>query len=207
MTLPEILPEILPQIPPARPRPEVMQFFLTRRSRPARTLTLPVPSRDDLRPILTAAARVPDHGKLEPWRFIVLESAALQRLAGLAATRGAALGLERERLAKGVAQFSDSGLAVVVVSVPRPTDKIPKLEQVLSAGAVCVTLLNATHAAGWAANWLTGWAVADKIFAQDGLGLAAGEWVAGIIHIGSETLVPPERPRPVMTTITTWVDR
>lgn len=195
----------LPVIPPAHPQPDVLAFLLSRRSRPARTLALPVPSRDELLPILTAAARVPDHGKLEPWRFIVLEAAALRRLASLAAVRGAALGLEAQPLAKGVAQFADSDLAVVVVKVPRPTDKIPETEQMLSTGAACVTLLNAAHAAGWAANWLTGWAVADPVFRTEGLGMAPGEWVAGIIHIGTETATPPERPRPDMAAITTWV--
>lgn len=194
-----------PVIPPLRSHPDVLEFLLTRRSRPARTLALPVPSRDQLRPILTAAARVPDHGKLEPWRFIVLEAAALQRLAGLAAARGAALGFEADRLAKGVAQFADAALAVIVVKVPRPTDKIPETEQMLSVGAVCMTVLNAANAAGWGANWLTGWAVADPVFRAEGLGMGPAEWVAGIIHIGTETTVPPERPRPDMATITTWV--
>ena len=195
----------LPAIPPAHPQPEVMEFLLSRRSRPARTLALPVPSRDALLPILTAAARVPDHGKLEPWRFIVLEAAALQRLAGLAAARGAALGLEAGQLAKGVAQFADAALAVAVVKVPRSTEKIPETEQILSAGAVLVTMLNAALASGWGANLLTGWAVADADFCREGLGLQPGEWVAGIVHIGSETSVPSERPRPDVAAITTWV--
>ena len=75
------------------PQPQVMEFLLTRRSRPAKTLTLPGPDRAQVRQMLTAAARCPDHGKLEPWRFVVLEGAARTRLAGLAATRGQALGL------------------------------------------------------------------------------------------------------------------
>ena len=153
---------MLETIPPLAARAEVMEFFLTRRSRPARTLILPVPTRDQLVPILTAAARVPDHGKLEPWRFVVLERPALARLAGLAAERGAALGLEEEKRLKGVAQFSDAHLAIAVVKCPRPTDRIPEIEQVLSTGAVCMTLLNAAAAAGWGGNWLTGWALADE---------------------------------------------
>ncbi len=192
-------------IPPVTARPEVMEFFLNRRSRPARTLRLPVPTRDQLMPILTAAARVPDHGKLEPWRFVVLERPALTRLAGLAAERGAALGLEEDQRLKGVAQFSDSHLAIAVVKCVRPTDKIPEIEQVLSTGAVCVTLLNAAAAAGWGANWLTGWALADEAFRSEGLGLHLGEWVAGLIHIGTETAVPPERPRPDLGRIVSWV--
>ena len=195
---------MLETIPSVTPLPEVQAFFLTRRSRPALSLTLPVPTRDQLVPILTAAARVPDHGKLEPWRFVVLEKPALTRLAGLADRRGAELGLDAERRAKGVAQFADSHLAIAVVKCPRPTEKIPEIEQVLSTGAVCVTLLNAAQAAGWGANWLTGWALEDPGFRRDGLGLLPGEWVAGLIHIGSEGAVPPDRPRPDLARIVTW---
>lgn len=184
-----------------------MDFLLTRRSRPARTLTAPVPDRAALLPILTAAARVPDHGKLEPWRFIVLEKPALTRLAALVGARAEALGLDPDRRAKSVAQYADADLAVVVVKCPRPTDKIPETEQILSAGAVCLTLLNAAQASGWGANWLTGLAASDADFARDGLGLQPGEWVAGIIHIGTESAVPPDRPRPDLSAITTWVDR
>ena len=87
------------------PCPKTQDFLKTRRSRPAKTLTLPVPSKEALLPLLTAAARTPDHGKLEPWRFIVLDKAAMAPLAQLAETRGAALGLEPEQIQKGRAQF------------------------------------------------------------------------------------------------------
>ena len=187
------------------PNPAAMEFFLTRRSRPPKVLRPPVPTEAELLPILTAATRVPDHGKLEPWRFLVLEKPALTRMAGLARTRGAAMGLAPERIEKGVAQFTDADLIVAVVMVPRPTDKIPELEQVLSAGAVCLTLLNAALASGWDACWLTGWHVHDAAFAREGLGLAAGERVAGLIHIGTAASVPPDRPRPDVGAITTWV--
>lgn len=195
---------MLETIPPVASRPEVMDFFLTRRSRPARTLTLPVPTREQLWPILRAAVRVPDHGKLEPWRLIVLEKPALNRLATLASGRGEVLGLDADRSAKGVAQFTDANLAIVVVKIPRPTDKIPEIEQILSTGAVCVTLLNAAQAAGWGSNWLTGWMFGDADFTTRGLGLLPGEWVAGVIHIGTEGAVPPDRPRPDLETIVTW---
>lgn len=187
------------------PNPEAMDFFLTRRSRPAKTLRAPVPSRSELAPILTAAARVPDHGKLEPWRFIVLSKPALTRLAGLARARGQDLGLEPERIDKGVMQFADADLAVVVVHRPRESEKIPEIEQILSAGGVCLTLVNAALASGWGACWLTGWHVHDPAFRTGALGLRHGEWVAGIIHIGTETSTPPERPRPDLAAITEWV--
>jgi nitroreductase len=186
------------------PNPAAMEFFLTRRSRPAKILRAPVPTRDALLPILTAAARVPDHGKLEPWRFIVLEKPALTRLAALAETRGAAMGLDPDRIAKGVMQFADADLAIAVVHVPRSTEKVPAIEQVLSAGAVCLTLVNAALASGWGASWLTGWHVHDADFCREGLGLDEGEWVAGLVHIGTETNTPPDRPRPDISAITTW---
>ncbi|MEL6617982.1 MAG: nitroreductase [Pseudomonadota bacterium] len=187
------------------PNPAALDFLLTRRSRPAKTLTTPVPDRATLDTLLTAAARTPDHGKLEPWRFIVLEAGAMPRLATLAQTRGEALGLHPEQIAKGRAQFDQGNLAVVVVEVQKPSEKIPAIEMTYSAGAVCLALLNAALAAGWGANWLTGWASHDRDFMRDGLGVQDHERIAGLIHIGTETNAPPERPRPTLDTITTWV--
>lgn len=187
------------------PRPEVLDFLLTRRSRPAKTLTPPVPGREALMPILTAAARSPDHGKLEPWRFLVLERGALLRLAALVEALGPELGKTPEDIAKMRAQFADAHLAVAVIFSPKPSPKIPEIEQLLSAGAVCLALLNAALASGWGANWLTGWAAHDHGFAGAGLGLAPQERVAGLIHIGTETAAPPDRPRPDMAALTTWV--
>lgn len=183
----------------------MMNFMLTRRSRPARMLGLPVPDRAALTPLLTAAARVPDHGKLEPWRFIVLEKPALERLAALAAARGAALGLAPEQVDKGVAQYADADLVVAVVASPKPSESIPAVEQTLSAGAVCLSLLNAALASGWGACWLTGWAAQDRSFCADGLDLQPQEFVAGMIHLGTERRVPPERPRPDVDAITRWM--
>ncbi|AVO36682.1 nitroreductase family protein [Pukyongiella litopenaei] len=183
-----------------------LDFLLSRRSRPAKTLGLPVPDRAALMPILTAAARSPDHGKLEPWRFIVLNAAALDRLAGVVEARGAALGKPPEDIAKGRQQFDLGNLAVAVIEVRRDSDKIPAYEQTLSAGAVCCALLNAALASGWGANWLSGWPAHDRGFCADGLGLAAHEQVAGFIHIGTETGAPPERPRPDLDAITDWAE-
>ena len=188
------------------PNPAALDFLLTRRSRPAKTLTTPVPDRDTLNTLLTAAARTPDHGKLEPWRFIVLSKPALERLAALVPARGEALGIEPDKITKAQDQFGKADLAVAVISSPKPSEKIPQIEQVYSAGAVCLALVNAALAAGWGANWLSGWASHDRTFVTDGLGLSAEETVAGFIHLGTETNAPPERPRPDMSAITTWVD-
>ncbi len=188
------------------PNPAALDFLLTRRSRPAKSLTLPVPDRTQVETLLTAAARTPDHGKLEPWRFVVLTRPALLRLAAAVPDTGVRLGQPEEAIAKMTAQFADAHLAIVVVAAPKASDKIPALEQTLSAGAVCLALLNAALAAGWGANWLTGWAVHDRHFATNELGLAPDEFVAGVIHIGTETAAPPDRPRPDLARVATWVE-
>ncbi|MFK7837686.1 MAG: nitroreductase family protein [Sulfitobacter sp.] len=187
------------------PNPQALAFLQMRRSRPAKTLGLPGPDKAALLPLLIAAARTPDHGKLEPWRFIVISGDAMPRLAQAAQRAGERLRLDAEQIAKGRQQFDQGNLAVVVVEVQKPSEKIPALEQTYSAGAVCLALLNAALAAGWGANWLSGWHSHDRGFMQDALHLADHERIAGIIHIGTETSTPPERPRPDLTEITTWL--
>lgn len=184
---------------------EILDFLLTRRSRPSRLLSAPGPDRETLEILLTAATRVPDHGKLEPWRLIVLGPEARDRLATEAKAHGQSAGLPEEKIAKGVNQFN-SPCVVVVVTSPRETDRIPKVEQVLSAGAVCVSLVNAALATGWGASWLTGWIAHDREFAEAAYDLAPQEEVAGLIHIGTSTATPPERPRPDLSQITQWQD-
>ena len=189
------------------PRPDVLDFLLTRRSRPAKTLTAPVPSDERLEVLLTAAARSPDHGALVPWRFVVLRDAALNRLAEAVEARAMALHLEPALVAKARAAFDSSPLCVAVIAKPGPSQKVPEVEQILSAGGVCLSLLNAALADGWGANWITGWSAYDEAFLQTNLGLNSGEFVAGYIHIGTETSAPPERPRPDIDAITQWVDQ
>ena len=187
------------------PNPNALDFLLTRRSRPAKTLQAPAPDRAQLRPLLQAAARTPDHGKLEPWRFIVIEKPAMARLADIAQRRGQALGLDADQIAKGRGQFDQGHLAVAVIESPKASDKIPALEQTYSAGAVCLALLNAALAAGWGANWLSGWPSHDRVFMQEAFALADHERIAGLIHIATETSTPPDRPRPDLDAITSWV--
>lgn len=183
-----------------------MEFLLTRRSRPAKTLQRPVPTRDDLMPILTAAARCPDHGKLEPWRFIVIQGEAMQRLAQAVQDRGEALGLDENQITKGRSQFDQGNLAIAVIEIRRDSDKIPAIEQTYSAGAACVSLLNAALASGWGANWLTGWAAHDAKFRETALGLSENERIVGFVHIGTERTAPSDRPRPDIAAITRWFD-
>ena len=182
-----------------------LEFLMTRRSRPAKLLAPPVPTRSELEPILRAALRSPDHGKLEPWRLIVLERAALARLADLVTARGGALGRDENDTVKARAQFDDSHLAVAVIEVQKPSDKVPPIEQSYSAGAVCLGLLNAALASGWGANWLSGWPAHDRGFVDSGLGLAGHERVVGFVHIGTARAEPPERPRPDTESTVTWV--
>ncbi|MCF2872440.1 nitroreductase [Octadecabacter sp. G9-8] len=189
------------------PNPAALEFLLSRRSRPAKTLRTPVPDRDVIKTLLTAAARTPDHGKLEPWRFIVLEKEALMRLAAMVPTRAAALSIDPDKIDKAIAQYRDADLAIVVVDSPVPSEKVPQIEQTYSSGAVCLSLLNAALAAGWGANWLSGWTSHDAEFCRTGLNLEAHEKVAGLIHIGTETNAPPERPRPDLAQKTTWMSQ
>ncbi len=182
-------------------RPEVMEFLLTRRSRPAKLLRGPGPDRAALEPMLRAASRIPDHGKLEPWRFIVLGETASRSFAEAVRARAEAAGKDPD---KGALAFEQAPVTVAVVGCPRPSDKIPDIEQTLSAGAACLSLLNAALASGWGASWLTGWAAYDRPLLENALGLTANEWIAGFIHIGTETTTPPERPRPDIERIVDW---
>lgn len=182
-----------------------LDFLLTRRSRPAKLLTAPAPSKDELTTILTAAARTPDHGKLEPWRFVVLEKAALTRISKAMPARGEALGVDADKVAKSAATYAGAELAVVVLSCPKAGAGIPEIEQVYSAGAVCLALVNAAHAMGYGANWLSGWASHDPATAREFFDQQDGEQVAGVIHIGSCANLPPDRPRPDLSQITKWI--
>jgi len=188
------------------PNPDAMAFMLSRRSRPAKTLTGPGPDKETLERLLTAAARSPDHGKLEPWRFVVLSGEAMTRMADEVAAAGARLGKDDATITKARDPFLRTPVCVAVIEVQKPSEKIPAIEMTYSAGAVCLALLNAALASGWGANWLSGWASHDRGFVEAALGLAPEERVAGFLHIGTETAVPPERPRPDLSAITSWVD-
>lgn len=187
-----------------QPNPAALDFLARRQSQPAKLFAGPVPSRAELEPILTAALRVPDHGKLEPWRLIVLTRPDMARLADLAEARARALGEDAEKIEKGRGQFDRGGLAVVVISSPQEVPKIPRAEQLLSAGALCLGLVNAASAAGWGANWLTGWVSHDTPFCAEAFGCTPAETVAGIVHIGTPGANAPERPRPDLARVVQW---
>jgi nitroreductase len=183
-----------------------LAFLAARRSRPAKLFSHPVPSRDQLIEILSAATRVPDHGKLEPWRLIVLQGAAFARVADLAEARGHELGGDAEMVAKGRGQYDAGKLAVVVIASPKPSPKIPPVEQLMSAAALCFGIVNAAEAAGWGACWLSGWAAHDPVFAARAFGCEGGETVAGIVHIATPHEDGPDRARPDLARIVTWVE-
>jgi nitroreductase len=173
-----------------------ISFLTTRRSVSSRFLGPPGPDSDQIRQILTAGIRVPDHGKLAPWRFLLLEGPARRQVGeGLLAireSRGERLN-EEERRAE-IERFG-APIAIGVISKAAPNPKIPMWEQQLSAGAVCMNTLNGAHAIGFAAQWLTDWLVYDAE-ASAFLGLADGERLCGFVHIGTPQIVPAERPRP-----------
>jgi nitroreductase len=181
-----------------------ISFLTTRRSVSARFLGPPGPDPEQLRQILTAGLRVPDHGKLAPWRFVLLEGEHRRRagegLLAIRLDRGDVLA-EEERRAE-VERFTSAPIAVGIVSRAAPHPKIPEWEQRLSAGAVCMNVLNGAHALGFAAQLLTDWPVYDA-GARRFLGLEPWERLCGFIHIGTAKVAPAERPRPEPDAITT----
>ncbi len=192
------------------PLPESLRFLGTRRSVPITMLGGPGPKRDELRHMLTVAARAPDHGGLEPWRFIIIEGDARQRagecLAPVFLAENTAMEPEkREKFAGVIARvFTQTPLTIIVVSRADSAARIPTWEQELSTGAVCMNLLHAAHALGFAGSWLTGWA-AYSDGARRVLGIADGEKIAGIIPIGTAKELPTDRKRPnVDTLVTRW---
>ncbi|MCP5072840.1 MAG: nitroreductase [Rhodobacteraceae bacterium] len=187
------------------PNPAALEFLLTRRSRPAKTLRAPAPDRAALDLILQAGARAPDHGAVEPWRFIVLQGTALQRLAGEVEARALALHKPQEQVDKARNTFANAPLVVAVVASPRESGKVPQIKQTLSAGAVSLSLLNAALAAGWGANWVTGWAAYDRVVLGQILELEDHEFVADFVRIGTESAAPADRKRPDLSVITQWV--
>ncbi len=181
-----------------------LDFLATRRSLPAKTFAGETPSREQMEAILTIATRVPDHGKLEPWRLIVLDRSAMARLADLAQQRAEEMGGDAEKIAKGRGQYDLGRCAVVVISSPKAADKVPVAEQILSAGALCMNVVHAAGASGWAACWLSGWPAHDAVFCAQGFGCTGAETVAGIIHIGTASVDLPQRPRPDLSKLVTW---
>ena len=184
--------------------PHTIDFLKTRRSVKPREMSGPGPSPAELETILTVGSRVPDHGKLTPWRFIVFEGDARVRAGEIIAqvfakknpqAPPAEIEIEKRRL-------MDAPLVIAVVSFTRPHPKVPAWEQELSAGASAMNLVTAATALGYGANWLTGWFAFDRDVLGR-LGLKADEKLAGFIHIGTTPKASEDRPRPALADIVT----
>ena len=150
------------------------------------------------------AARVPDHGKLAPWRFIVIAGAARDRIGAVIANTYAADNPEADaaRLDLEARRLAHAPVVIAVVSRAGPHIKIPEWEQVLSAGAATMNLVVAANAHGFATAWLTEWYAYDRRVLE-ALGLEPREKLAGFVHIGRPEEVPPDRPRPALADIVT----
>ncbi len=177
-------------LPAFRESAEVLTLLALRRSTKVVHLAPPGPDAEQLDALLRIAARVPDHGKLGPWRFVVIAGDGRER-AGLALASVAADDASAEAARQ---TFLRAPLCVMVVSTAAPHPKIPEWEQQLSAGAACQNLLLGAYAMGFGACWLTGWACYDAR-ARAALGLQEHERIAGFIHIGAPTEPPSERVR------------
>ena len=184
--------------------PDALELLKARRSVKPREMTGPGPSPAELDTILTIGARVPDHGKLAPWRFIVFEGDARERagevIAKVFATKNPQAGpadieIEKKRL-------TDAPLVIAVVSLTKPHPKVPPFEQELSAGASAMNIVTAATALGYGACWLTGWFAFDRDVLE-GLGVKADEKIAGFIHIGKVARPSEDRPRPQLSEIVT----
>jgi len=199
---------VTPPLPPApafgqpmpiAAHPEVLRFLALRRSASALTLQAPGPDAAQLDDLIRLAARAPDHGKLSPWRFIILEgdakSAFADRLEAIARAGG-----DPSAIAK-LGKLRTPPLAIVVVSAPRQA-AIPQWEQTLSAGVVCANLLYAALAMGFGANWITDWYSYD-LQALQALGVASDEKVAGFVLVGASKEPPLERERPLPANLLT----
>ncbi|MBZ9937491.1 nitroreductase [Mesorhizobium sp. BR1-1-16] len=183
---------------------DTLTLLKTRRSIPAVNIVEPGPSAAEIEDMLTIAARVPDHGKLVPFRFVLFQGEA--RAAAGAAT-AALLAVRRpdadpKLIAAEANRFSRSPLVVAVVSRAAPHVKIPEWEQLLSAAAAAMNLMIAANAMGYSTQWLTEWVTYDAE-ARALLGLAEAERLVGLVHIGTRDIPPFERPRPELADIVT----
>lgn len=186
------------------PNSETYNLLMNRRSVVAKMMSGPGPDTDSIKQILAAAMRVPDHGKLAPWRFIVLTGKDRERLGDLIAK---ALVDENESsvsVAEKMKGYATQG-PVLVVAVSRVVEHpvIPAWEQELSAGAACQNMLIAATALGFASQWLTGWSAFSPTV-MGGLGLANNERIAGLMFFGNHGEQPTDRRRPVFEEQVTW---
>ena len=181
----------------AHPNSDVRAFLAKRRSASKRALSAPGPNTQELDEILCVAARVPDHRKLGPWRFIVFEDDAragfgdkIVNVFKAKTPNATEKQIEEER-----SRFLRAPVVIVVVSSPVEDGRTPIWEQELSSGAVCYNLLLAANASGFAGAWLSEWIAFDRDIARH-MGLEGHERISGIMYLGTSEIDQPERPRP-----------
>jgi nitroreductase len=184
----------------------VLDFLKSRKSGSAKAMGGPGPNPAQISEILTIAVRVPDHGKLNPWRFVLFEGAAREDIGEAFAARWKILhpehGADSAAFQGGL--FLRAPVVIAVVSTAAPHGKIPEWEQLLSSAAVCYNILLAATAMGFDAQWQSDWVVYDPQ-ATAAMGLVATERIAGLIYIGTTTLPLEDRPRPdPATLLTRW---
>ena len=184
------------------PAPAALDLLLSRRSGSAKAMTEPGPSQKQLADILKAGARAPDHGKLFPWRFLVIEGKGRGRAGDILAEVMEAEGERDKQVEEERGRFLRAPVVVAVISAAREQHKIPVWEQELSVGAVCQNMLIAATASGFVAQWVTEWYAYHPVVKQR-LGLKAGERIAGFVYIGTAKDELEERPRPDMDKIVT----
>lgn len=183
--------------------PETFELLLSRRSGSAKAMKGPGPDAEELDRILSAGVRVPDHGKLTPWRFILFQGEGRKRMGEiLAAVVAGERDSSPERIAQERERFLRAPIVVGVVSRIREQIPIPIWEQQLSAGAVCMNIVIAAHAAGYVANWITEWCAYHPAVLER-IGLKPTERIAGFIYIGHPADPLEDRPRPDIRAITT----
>jgi nitroreductase len=185
---------------------KLIDYLAVRRSIPAFQMCEPGPEKAEIEEILRLASRVPDHGKIAPWRFIVYRGEQRVRLGEELLTLAIQTKpeLSEEMIQVERSRFTRAPVVVAVVSKAGPHIKIPEWEQLMSAGALCFNVILAANANGYVANWLTEWFAYDER-AYPLLGVCSDEKVAGFIHIGSTTFPAIERPRPELADTVTWV--
>jgi nitroreductase len=184
---------------------DTLHLLETRRSVAPVALSGPGPTQAELQTLLRIGVRVPDHGKLTPWRFIVFQGEARERAGDIVAAAFAKREPDAEatRIAAERKRMTMAPLIIGVVSRAAPHVKIPEWEQTLSAGAVCMNILIAAKAMGYCGAWLTNWFSYDRdVLSQ--FGVAENERMAGFIHLGHAETIPEDRPRPALENIVTY---